>query len=142
MISVICDDDGVWCRALSKSLGGHVFHANDLETALQLTKEMRPNVILLDVVLPDGIGWEAIPDFRAASPHTEIVVVTAHGRCCDAIRAVGEFGAFAYLDKSEGTRAINEVAREAFIASLVSCAAARHAAVRHPSPASPLKRSA
>lgn len=142
MISVICDDDSIWRRALSKSLGGQVLQAGDLETALRLTKELRPNVLLLDVLLPDGIGWEAIPDFRAVSPHTEIVVMTALGRRCDALRAVGEHGAFAYLDKCEGTKAIGQVVKRAFIASLVASATARYRPCHSPWPAVPLKQTA
>jgi DNA-binding NtrC family response regulator len=142
MISVICDDDSVWRRALGKSLGGHVLHAGDIETALRMTKEMHPNVVLLDVVLPDGIGWEAIPAFRAASPHTEIVVMTALGRRCDALRAVGEHGAFAYLDKCEGPKAIQRVVKRAFISSLVAHATSRFLPILHPWPAPPLKRTA
>lgn len=146
MLSVICDDDTIYRRALGKSLDGQVVHAGDIATALRLTKELKPNVVLLDVVLPDGIGWEAIPEFRAASPHTEIVVMTALGRRCDAIRAVGEHGAFAYLDKCEGTKKIRQVVQRAFIASLVATVTAKFRRVPHPWPAPPLlvplKRSA
>lgn len=124
MVTVICDDDAVWRRAMSRAVRGKHHHAENLREALRITKETQPNVLLLDVLLPDGLGWEAIPQFRAASPNTEIVVVTSFGRMSDGLRVLGEHRAFAYLDKSEGLKAIRSVVRRAFIASCVKSARA------------------
>jgi DNA-binding NtrC family response regulator len=97
-----------------RALDGTILFADTIAAALMLAEKMRPHVLLLDVILPDGIGWEAIPDFRAVSPHTEIVVMTAMARRSDALRAVGEHGAFAYVDKCEGLDAILRTVGQAF----------------------------
>jgi DNA-binding NarL/FixJ family response regulator len=118
---------------MSRALDGQVVHAETIEEALVWAGKLQPNVILLDTILPDGIGWEAIPRFRDASPNSEIVIVTAHGTLTDAIRAVGEFRAKAYIEKRDGVDAIRNEVREAFMASLVG--AVRRwspAALRHP----------
>jgi DNA-binding response OmpR family regulator len=104
---------------MSRVLESQVVVAETIEAAVATAGELRPHVILLDAMLPDGIGWEAIPRFRRVSPHSEIVVATALGRLTDGVRAVGEHGAFAYLDKSEGTETIRREMRRAFMASMV-----------------------
>jgi len=44
--------------------------------AVRLTGLHRPRVLLLDLVLPDRDGVEAIPDIRRASPQTRILVLS------------------------------------------------------------------
>lgn len=132
---LVCDDDRAWLRAMSRALNAEVLQASTIEAALTVAEKMEPNVLLLDAMLPDGIGWQAIPCFRAASPRTEIVVVTAHPRRTDALRTIGEHRAFAYLDKCESLEVIRRVVRQAFMASVVGAVrerarpAARMAAV-------------
>jgi|SRR6185312_11596561 len=128
MLSLICDDDTSWRRILERALGGTILSVDTIAEAITLTKKMQPHVVLLDVILPDGIGWEAIPTFRAASPHTEIVVMTAFARRTDGLRAIGEHHAFAYLDKSDGLDTIVRTVRRAFNSSIVG--ALRGAAAR------------
>ncbi len=119
MISLVCDDDCVWGRAVSRALSGEVHQADTIESGLVRAAELQPHVILLDTILPDGIGWQAIPRFRAVSPRSEIVVVTALGKRTDGIRAIGEFGAFAYIEKTDGLQAVRKEMRRAFMASTI-----------------------
>jgi two-component system NtrC family response regulator len=125
MLSLICDDDYAWRRVTARAIGGTVLSADTIAGALTLAKRMQPSVILLDVILPDGIGWESIPGFKQAAPYAEIVVMTAHGRRCDALRSVGEHGAFAYLDKCEGLEALLRTVRRAFNSSVVAAVRGR-----------------
>lgn len=120
MTSLICDDDPVWRRLMRRVLGGTVLEAESIEGALMLAKKTAPHVLLLDVILPDGLGWQAIPRFREVSPRTEIVVVSAMPIRTDGLRSIGHgYRAFAYLDKLEGLDGIASVVRRAFHASVV-----------------------
>ena len=48
----------------------------DLATAVELARDLRPNVVLLDAWLPEG-GAEACAQIRAAAPETVVVMLTA-----------------------------------------------------------------
>jgi DNA-binding NarL/FixJ family response regulator len=51
--------------------------AASLENGRRLLQETSPNVLLLDVGLPDGNGLDLIPEVKQISPDTNIVVLTS-----------------------------------------------------------------
>jgi DNA-binding NarL/FixJ family response regulator len=51
--------------------------ASSLEKGRNLLKETTPDVLLLDVGLPDGNGLDIIPEVKRLSPETNIVVLTS-----------------------------------------------------------------
>jgi DNA-binding NarL/FixJ family response regulator len=51
--------------------------AGSLEKGRRLLTEYDPNVLLLDVGLPDGSGLDLIPEVNQLSPETNIVVLTS-----------------------------------------------------------------
>ncbi len=46
--------------------------------ALEAAQKWQPDVVVLDVRLPDGSGVEACRDIRSAVPHTRVIMHTAH----------------------------------------------------------------
>ena len=48
--------------------------------AVTLARELRPRLMLLDVSMPEVGGLEALPEVRAASPGTTVVILTALSR--------------------------------------------------------------
>jgi two-component system, NtrC family, nitrogen regulation response regulator GlnG len=58
----------------------------------------RPDVIVLDIQLPDGSGLELFRELHAADPKRPVLFVTAHGTTETAIEAM-KGGAFDYLVK-------------------------------------------
>jgi DNA-binding NarL/FixJ family response regulator len=72
----------------------------------------RPDVILVDLSLPDRDGTELIADLRAALPDARVVVLSGHSddyRVAEALRA----GAHGYLLKTSPLDAIKEGVRTA-----------------------------
>lgn len=59
---------------------------------------LRPDVLLVDLDLPDGSGFDVIAHARRASPGTEIMVVSVFGGESNLLRAI-ESGATGYLLK-------------------------------------------
>ncbi|MEW6475211.1 MAG: response regulator transcription factor [Actinomycetota bacterium] len=57
------------------SLIGEAASARD---AIDTTRRLRPDVILLDLRLPDMLACEAIPQLRGANPTSKIVIFTAY----------------------------------------------------------------
>ena len=87
--------------------------AGSAEEALDLVRQLRPEVVLLDLELPGVGGVEAIPRLLAASPGSGVLVFTAYDsdeRVLGAVRA----GAKGYLLKgataADIARAIRAVA--------------------------------
>ncbi|RUR30153.1 response regulator [Vreelandella andesensis] len=50
--------------------------AHTLEKARTRLKEQSFDVILLDIGLPDGSGWELVPDIRACQPDAKVVILS------------------------------------------------------------------
>ena len=80
-----------------EGLGLSVVTAADATGALRLAREHRPDLITLDLVLPDGDGTEVCRELRA---FTDAYVVMITGRDAEVDRLVGlEVGADEYLVK-------------------------------------------
>lgn len=47
------------------------------EQTLSLTKELKPDLILLDIYLPDYLGTDLIPKLRDIHPYADIIIITA-----------------------------------------------------------------
>jgi DNA-binding NarL/FixJ family response regulator len=56
-----------------------VGEAGSVSDALALAHQLQPDVIILDVVLPDGDGISAIADLRGAAPHAALLVLSVLG---------------------------------------------------------------
>jgi DNA-binding NarL/FixJ family response regulator len=75
-----------------------VGQAGSIREAIALTAKIRPDLVLMNITLPDGTGAEAIRALLAESPQTKIVVLTLQeedDELFEAIRA----GAVGYLSK-------------------------------------------
>lgn len=68
--------------------------------AYELVSLTRPDILLLDVTLPDGDGLERLVSLRAACPETRFVVLTAHMDEATLLRAV-EAGANGFVGKHQ-----------------------------------------
>lgn len=100
---LIVDDDPEIVSMLSTRLtarGYKVSSAGDGHRALELAKRERPDVVLLDVMMPGKSGWEVARALKQ-DPLTEpikIVMVTAIGQQVNEITSP-IYGADAYVDK-------------------------------------------
>jgi len=73
--------------------------------AIQLAGSVRPGLVLLDVLLPDGNGLDLVRDLRAILPDVRIVVISSYRETDYAERAAAA-GASAYLNKEAPPQAI------------------------------------
>ncbi len=78
-----------------------VAEAGDGREAIALAREHKPDVILMDLQMPEMGGLEAIPAILAELPETRIVVLTTFDGDEDIYRAL-QAGARAYLLKDMG----------------------------------------
>jgi len=90
---------------LLKKAGHDVSIARDGETALRLAREARPDLIVLDLMLPLVNGFEVCHRIREdpALRETKVLMLTARGRQSEVARGL-EAGANAYMTKPFATR--------------------------------------
>ncbi|MBR1461829.1 MAG: response regulator transcription factor [Prevotella sp.] len=116
---IIADDHKLVADGISRLIDGKenikvVAVAHALKEAQELLSIHKPQVLLLDIAMPDGDGIDAIPLFTAASPHTRIIILTVYAERAVIKRAM-DGGASGYILKStsadEVIEGICEVAR-------------------------------
>jgi len=90
-----------------------VGEAGTAEQAVIKTHKLRPDVVLLDLVLPRRFGAEVIPDLLRVSPAPKVLVVSSHTQPT-AVRQAITAGARGYVPKrasdTELIKAIRQVA--------------------------------
>jgi len=100
---LIADDEQnivISLQFLMKREGFEVFVASDGESALQIMAEHRPDLVLLDVMMPKRNGYEVCQQIRAnpAWQGTKVIMLTAKGREIEITKGMA-LGADAYVTK-------------------------------------------
>ena len=100
---VVIADDVVYFRtllryALDEEKFEVVAEAGDGREAVEAADREKPDVLVLDLSMPVMDGLQAIPQIRALSPKTKILVLSGIDALSVAEQAI-EHGAHAYLEK-------------------------------------------
>jgi DNA-binding response OmpR family regulator len=100
------EDDPAILRGLSDNLqfeGYNVLTASDGETGYQVQRERKPDLIVLDVMLPRMSGYELCRKMRAEGIQTPILMLTARSEEPDRILGL-DLGADDYMTKPFSVR--------------------------------------
>ncbi|MDO5605686.1 MAG: response regulator [Paracoccus sp. (in: a-proteobacteria)] len=98
---LIADDDRSIRTVLTQALtraGCRVHATGSLQQLLKWVEEGRGDLVVTDVMMPDGNGIDTIPAIRRARPDLPVIVISAQNTIVTAIRAT-EAEAFDYLPK-------------------------------------------
>ena len=88
-------------RALLTSEGFVVVgEAEDGESALALTAELSPDLVLLDIQLPDISGFEVVSRIHEKNPELEIVLISSRDQNAYG-SSLGASGALGFITKGE-----------------------------------------
>ncbi len=101
---LLVEDDPSILRGLQMNLGLEGFRliaAHDGEEALKLARSHRPDMIILDLMLPKLTGFDVISRLRTEDPDTPILVLSAKDQEGDKVLALS-LGADDYLTKPFG----------------------------------------
>ena len=111
---LIADDHPLTREALAGLLTANGFEvvaqASGGVEAIARAGELRPDVVVLDLTMPDMDGLTALPKLREASPDSSVVVLTAAEDDTNLLTAI-RLGAAGYLLKSEPPERIVEFLR-------------------------------
>jgi DNA-binding NarL/FixJ family response regulator len=108
---LIVDDHPLTRDALATLLGQNGFdvvgQAADGYQAIESARQLRPELVLLDLSMPELDGLDALPRLREAAPECEVVVLTASGTEENLLAAI-RGGAAGYMLKTESPERIVE----------------------------------
>lgn len=117
-ILVIDDDESVrysFQRVFSSN-GTRVLTAQSAAEGLSAAQKHDPDVIVLDLQLPDRTGLSVFGDLVATSPKRPVIFITAHGTTQTAIETMKR-GAFDYLVKPVDLDRLSQVIQRALDAA-------------------------
>lgn len=118
-IQVLLVDDHAMVRKGMKALLNEyegisvVGEATNGLKALELVERLKPDVVLMDLLMPGMDGIEAIKRILAIQPHQRILVLTGYLRDDKLISAI-EAGALGYLLKDAQPEELVQSVRDAY----------------------------
>ncbi len=115
---LVVDDDknlASFLCILIKGEGFKTYQAQDGKTALETVKSESPDVMLLDIKMPDMDGMEVLRQAKDLDPNLPVIVITGYSEAHGAVKAI-KAGAFDYLGKpfenTEVVRAVHQAVVE------------------------------
>ena len=103
--TVLVVDDDEYFRALARTIlepgGFEVIEADGMATCLKAIRTRRVDAIILDMVMPDRDGMEALRELKTLYPATKIVTVSGADDSEMFLNVSAYLGADASLDKTE-----------------------------------------
>ncbi|MBF9255616.1 response regulator [Pontibacter sp. 172403-2] len=113
MKRILIVDDSFYMRTMLKNMltdAGYdvVGEAPNGQTALELAKSTNPDLITLDVILPDNTGLDVLKGIKAEQPDMKVIIVSAVGQEVIMNEAM-EYGALSYIVKPFSEEKVLEV---------------------------------
>ena len=112
---LVVDDERLVRWSLQQKLeqwGYHVSLAEDGATALGRVQLDNPDLITLDVKLPDMTGIQVLSELRSRNVQVPVIVITAFGIVDDAVKSL-KLGAYDFIEKPINFEKLENVVRNA-----------------------------
>lgn len=98
---IVVEDEALLARQIARALtaADHLVRiADSVAMALELLEDTPPDLVLLDLRLPDGSGLDLLPGIREIDESIQVILMTAYGSVSDAVEAMRK-GAADYIQK-------------------------------------------
>ena len=98
---LLVDDEPIIHEVFQELLQGRDYeldHAYTIARAMEMLQHTPYDLILLDVMLPDGSGEKALTEITTLAPEIPVIMITAYGTVDSAVYCM-KMGAFDYLTK-------------------------------------------
>lgn len=110
---LIVDDEKAVRTALGRLLATRkewqvVGEAADGAEAIGMARELRPDIVIMDITMPEMNGLEATPEIKKALPAAEVLIFTQHDST-QMIQQAQNAGASGYLLKSQANWLVKAV---------------------------------
>ena len=114
---ILIVDDSFYMRTMLKNIltdAGYevVGEAPNGQTALQLASATKPDLITLDVILPDNTGLDVLKGIKKDQPDMKVVIVSAVGQEV-IVNEAKEHGALDYIVKPFSEDKVLEIVSKA-----------------------------
>lgn len=115
-MKILIVDDAVFIRkvlrGILQELGEEVVgEASSGNEALRMVKEYRPDVVTLDITLPDMSGLELLKKIKEISSSTQVVMITAISNH-EVVKEAMKVGATNYITKPFSREKVEEVLKK------------------------------
>ncbi|HET7701285.1 MAG TPA: sigma-54 dependent transcriptional regulator [Candidatus Limnocylindria bacterium] len=113
---LVADDDAAIRSLLKQVLGDEGYAVVEAATGTEVlegVKSSNPDLVIMDVRMPELDGIEALQKVKAMAPRTNVLIMTAFGTSNHAIKAM-ELGAFDYITKPFELDKISHTVKRAF----------------------------
>ena len=114
LVIVVVDDDEVFrkrlCRAF-KDRGCDAYDASGREELRQLARNVSPDLVLLDLRMPEVSGLDLIQEIKSLDSTTAVIMLTGYGSISTAMQSL-KLGADHYLAKPTDADQILSAFRE------------------------------
>jgi len=91
--------------------GYEIRHSASLKEARALWTSFRPEIVLLDVELPDGNGLDLLASHQTEADPADVIIMTAYGSSDLAVQAI-KAGAFDYITKPFDAERLNTAVKK------------------------------
>ena len=102
MPTVLVVDDAQFMRVrltkLLTSRGFEVVEAENGDQAVSVYQQVKPDVVVMDITMPQKDGLQALAEIRGGDPHARVIMLTALGQESMVVQAV-QAGARDFLVK-------------------------------------------
>src|SRR5262245_23979988 len=116
---LVVDDESIICHSFRRVFASpevEVLTAGTVAEGWRRVEQDRPDVLVVDLQLPDGSGLDLFERVRQADPKRPVILITAHGTTETAIEAMKR-GAFDYLAKPIDLEHMSQLLGRAFEAA-------------------------
>ena len=113
---LVADDDAAIRSLLKQVLGDEGYAVVEAATGTEVlegVKTSNPDLVIMDVRMPELDGIEALQKVKTMAPRTNVLIMTAFGTSNHAIKAM-ELGAFDYITKPFELDKISHTVKRAF----------------------------
>lgn len=114
---LIIDDERPILMTLEALLGRHGYQVETARTAAQglelAERQEGPDLVLLDIGLPDASGLEVLTKLKQSTPHIQTIVLTGQDTLSNAIDSI-KLGAFHFIGKPYAAEELLSLMKRAF----------------------------